>query len=350
MKLYLHIGTEKTGSSYLQTLAAMNRDILLKNGVWFPTAGKRERQLLAGEISAGNAQPLADALNKKQGQLVNALVKEWKKEAEERACKACLLSNELLLLAVSKPSTLRFLVDLIRQEFQSTSVLLMLRDPVDQALSLFKHRAKSGTAPDIEQWPQTSYYYGEALKSFFSSMEETEIQLNCRKYGKQGGYLEKIFFKDWLGIENKLEKPDKRVNPSLSISELLLIKQLRQKSQWLPYFLYAKLQTIPACEKAKETRLTEYYKAILSKHLAQYHEVWNQCNQYLPDGEKLKPPEQNTEKFSKEDKEMTFSEMQGRVLTEFIRDATQPTFKIRLQIRKWRSQLGKLKTQLINKN
>ena len=55
MNLYLHIGTEKTGSSHLQSLSAINRDLLKKSGIWFPEAEKRDNMLLSGDISAGNA-------------------------------------------------------------------------------------------------------------------------------------------------------------------------------------------------------------------------------------------------------------------------------------------------------
>ncbi|MDZ7755183.1 hypothetical protein [Rhodohalobacter sp.] len=63
MKIYLHIGTEKTGSSHLQSIAGINRERLTNEGIWFPKAEKLEQQLLKGEISAGNAQDITDALN-----------------------------------------------------------------------------------------------------------------------------------------------------------------------------------------------------------------------------------------------------------------------------------------------
>ena len=63
MKLYLHIGTEKTGSSHLQSLSAINSNVLQQNGIWFPFEGKSNKSLIKGEISAGNAQSLTNALN-----------------------------------------------------------------------------------------------------------------------------------------------------------------------------------------------------------------------------------------------------------------------------------------------
>ena len=58
MKLYLHIGTEKTASSFVQTTFARNRDWLSSLGVFYPKGGKRENDMMAGLISPGNAKDL----------------------------------------------------------------------------------------------------------------------------------------------------------------------------------------------------------------------------------------------------------------------------------------------------
>lgn len=350
MNLYLHIGTEKTGSSYLQSMAAINRSALQEKGTWFPYAGKHEFQLQQGQISAGNAQPLTDSLHRNNELTIrNILTKHWK-DAEDRRCQSVMLSNELLVLALADDGRVQ-LLETIASEVGFTKIrcLLLLRDPIDQALSLYKHRAKSGTALPIEEWPTTNYHYGSGLYRFLTAIEGSNIKLTCKKYDQRIGHLEKIFFKEWLGIADTLTEPKQEVNPSLSISELLLISHLRLQDTLLPEFLYQRFLGLLKKEKAKEPRITAYYQAILSNHLAQFATTWQLCNQWLPVDEQLKVPSQDSANAGVEEKVMTFSQQQGELLAFFMKELQTPSFKIRITITKWRRKLGNWRNQLMGR-
>src|SRR5690606_18388292 len=124
------------------------------------------------------------------------------------------------------------------------------------------------TVPDIEEWPKSHYHYGTGLEVFFNNLPSEKVQLSCRKYQKEEGQLENIFFRDWLGTKIHLSPPTKKVNPSLTISELLFIKALHKKDPWLPRFLYDKWIEIPLVQKATEPRMTKYYKSVLASQVA----------------------------------------------------------------------------------
>jgi len=347
--LYLHIGTEKTGSSYLQSLAAKNRENLSRASIHFPSAGARDKQMLRGEISAGNAQSLTNALDENNWSAAEMLLKGWSEETRVRNCQKLLLSNELLVLALAHQSRLKHFEELITSVgFHETQVLLLLRDPADQALSLYRHRAKAGTAPSIEDWPEDHYHYGLGLQQFLQAVKNSSLSLSVRKYRKKG--LEDVFFSDWLGVALKVKQPKQVVNPSLSLSELLLIRQLRQNDVWLPRFLYERLLSLPKSQKDPEPKLTRYHEAVLAHYLSQFKATWQLCNQYLPDNEKLEIPLSNDTEVNQEENIMTFSHEQGEIIAKFIKEVSSPAFQWKVQYRKYKNGLGRLKNRIFTSN
>lgn len=348
ISLYLHIGTEKTGSSHLQSVMALNRELLIGKGYWFPLAGKREQHLMKGMVSPGNAQALTNLIEKENYDKASQLLREHLTVAAAKKCDKVLLSNELLLLALSKDGGVENLQNVAQAAgFSEVHYLLVIRDPVEQALSLYKHRAKNGTAVDIEEWPATHYHYGKGLKGFLQQAKAADLLLTCRKYDRQGNQLDHLFFGDWLGLSPEgLKKPEKRVNPSLSISELLLMRQLRKQNPLLPGLFYNVLIQLPKVAKAKEPRIENYYKATLGNALADYSETWNVCNQFLPKETPIASP---LYQAHTPDKVMTFSAEQGAAITQLIHKMQSPLFLARLGFIRYKRRLGRLRNFVLNR-
>lgn len=350
MKIYFHIGTEKTGSSHLQSMAAINRERLRKEGLWFPEAGKRERQLLEGEISAGNAQDITDALNAGEFETCSKIIAEHINKAKEERCHLLLLSNELLMLALAKDKILeQFEAVIKRNGCPDAKYLLFLRDPVSQALSLYKHRAKSGPTYDIEEWPQKQYYYGTRILSFLKEAEHEKVDLTCRKFSRKSGSIESILFQEWLGLNVELKPPPKLVNPSLSLSELLLLKKVRARNPQMAKILYDRLRAVSITFKAKHTGIEQYHKDVLSNYLLQFEETWNVCNSHLPETEQIRCPSKVNKKDLKQKKISSFSEAQLDEISGIITDSLSFSFKLQIEWLKWRRRLGLLKNRLLNK-
>lgn len=342
MKLFFHIGIEKTGSSHLQSISAINRDVLQQHGIWFPLEGKNDELLLKGEISAGNAQILTDAINTNDFNFCESFLTQRIKEAKEKYCDAIFLSNELVLIALSKEEKLNQFLDLLKKVgISDVKFLLFLRDPVAQALSLYKHRAKSGKVLDIEEWPEENYYYGEALKSFLKRAQHQKIDLIVRKFSKEKGALETMLFKEWMDLHVDLIPPPKTVNPSLSLSELMLLKKVRQHQPYMVNILYNKLIDIDKKQKCENSSIEQYHKDSLSNHLEKYKETWSICNQFLPLGEKIIYPKKSIESIAYSNKISSFSDQQMQVIASLISNSLN--LKFRFQISKLR-----LKAQIIN--
>jgi hypothetical protein len=341
MKLFLHIGTEKTGSSHLQSLSAINRNVLQQNRIWFPSEGKNDTQLMKGEISAGNAQSLTDALIANDFIACKSFIARGVEEAREKGCNTLFLSNELLILALAKDDRLnQFATMLDEMDISNIKFLLFLRDPVDQALSLYKHRAKNGNVLDIEEWPKKHYVYGEAIYSFLTKLKKEKIELIARKFSKQKGFLEAILFKQCLGVVADLVPPPKVVNPSLSLSELILIKKVRQEQPYLVNLLYNKLIGISKKCKCENSSIEQYHKESLSSQLTQYKDTWEICNEFLPLNEKIVFPKESANRISVHEKNSSFSDMQMEAIAQIIADSA--TLKVWVQINKL-----KIKTQLV---
>lgn len=333
MKLYLHIGTEKTGSSHLQSLSAINRNVLQQNGIWFPFEGKANKSLIKGEISSGNAQSLTNAINANNFAECESFLTHRIEQTQARSCHSIFLSNELLLLALAKDNKLQQFISMLHKlGISEVEFLLFLRDPADQALSLYKHRAKSGNILDIEEWPSKHYVYGEALVSFLHHVQLEKINLTVRKFSKVKGSLEMMLFREWLNIQEDLIPPPKLVNPSLSLSELILLKKVRKHQPLLVNILYNKFIKIPKKDKCENGTIEQYHKQALSNEMAKFKGTWEICNQYLSRNEKIVVPKEDRNNISFGNKNSSFTDKQMGVIASIINDSL--SLKVRLSIKK----------------
>jgi hypothetical protein len=343
MKLYLHIGTEKTGSSHLQSLSAINKNVLQQNGVWFPLEGKGNKSLIKGEISAGNAQSLTNAINANNFAECESFVVQRIAQAVAWSCHSIFLSNELLLLALATDNKLQQFISILNKlGISEVEFLLFLRDPVDQALSLYKHRAKSGNILDIEEWPTKNYVYGEALLSFLQHAQLEKINLTVRKFSKEKGALEMILFHEWLHIKEDLIPPPKVVNPSLSLSELILLKKVGKHQPFLVNILFSKLVRIPKKDKFENGNIEQYHLDSLSNEMAKYKDTWEICNYFLPLSEKIFLLKEKTYKQSISSKNSSFSDEQMEVIACFIADSVGLKVRFKIKILKFKTLVLKV--------
>ena len=287
MNLYLHIGTEKTGSSYLQSLLALNRAELLKQGIYYPrTAERWERRMESGEISPGNSHLLSEALRSQDFNEARSLISQTYEEANHKQASSVILSNELLIFAISEKRNFNSIHQLfIDCGFTNIKYCLYLREPVEQALSLYKHRAKNGKAPHISEWIKEQHPLPDVLQNFRETLEKQNDLFTLFKYQNREGYFEKTFFHDFLDFREQLKLPEiQQVNPSLNLSELTVIKQLNTIDSRLTRPVYDTLITIPKQDKADDSLLEQNYKAIIYDELKQYGSLWEALNEYIQHG------------------------------------------------------------------
>lgn len=349
LKLYLHIGTEKTGSSFLQSQMVCHRETLQQAGIWFPKAGKWEREMKAGRISPGNGVTLWEHLRDDRMSETSKLLRKYQQEAEGKGCHAILLSNENLLEVFSKVGTFEQLQDVCAAlSVQLTPMLLLLRNPVGQALSLYKHRAKNGKIDGVESWVAEGYQLAKDLDGFLLQLERKTTCCILRKYRKDSHYLMQVFFGDWLGLPTIPPWQEREVNPSLSLSELVLMRQVRQLRPTFTPFLYQRLLSVPTQQKSDDLYLKRYTKEYLNYYLARYQPVWQRCNKWLPEAEKLQLPVASAEAPSKQQQILTFTSKQTQTWMAFIQESTTWRFQIKLLLRRMRKIGAKVKWTILD--
>lgn len=291
--LFLHIGTEKTGSSYIQSLFALNREQLLISGIYYPVDHKWEKEMLAGRISPGNGESFLYLLKNNDWKGVKEMFSIYSQACTRNSCHSILISNENLIEPLSTNDQLKKLMECCRDlVIDSVQFLLVLRDPVEQAISLYKHRAKSGKVNEAAIWLKQDYKLPFHLSAFFEQASSIGIDCIVKRYKKSSLYLTKLFFLQWLGVDWPSNWKDTIVNPSLSFSELALLSKLRTASSSLVPLIYQRFLSIPNHIKSDDVLANKYYEMIFNSELYQFIELWHHCNRLLGDDLLLVPSQE----------------------------------------------------------
>ena len=91
--IFIHGGIHKTGSSFIQTALAQNRDLLIRNSIFCPV-DKRHDMIMKGIPTAGNGMELVEMLRKKKYDDLNARIGNDFAEAARLQCSSLLYSSE----------------------------------------------------------------------------------------------------------------------------------------------------------------------------------------------------------------------------------------------------------------
>jgi hypothetical protein len=289
MVLYLHIGTNKTGSSFLQTMLGRNRALLAEKGILFPLA-EREEDMLSGKISPGNGGQLCINLVSANEPGVTGFFKHNLINAQKAGFTAVLFSNEKLIRALSHPGALKMMVDAaFNAGFTEINVLSIFRDPVDHALSLYQHRAKDGLHSDFNQWLLKDYETIRMLKNFLPQIQQVEgrVKWTFRKYKSDPKAMLDLLFKNWLNIQVPDVNSLPAVNPSLSLSEINLLQSIRNRNPLGVKPLKMGFDNLSKHQKADDTLIRQHLRVEAYHFIKAHQGIFDTLNTKMPDGENL---------------------------------------------------------------
>lgn len=150
MKALLHIGTGKTGSTSIQEYMAVNRQLLLDQGIHYPTSlGPRNHRRLPAMVQK-DGKPgtffrdhgLADPESRQAAR--DGWWREFQAEIGQAVgCERCLISAEhMARLDADEVADLR---DRLATLFDEVRVIVYLRDPVEYAVSMYDTALKVGS-------------------------------------------------------------------------------------------------------------------------------------------------------------------------------------------------------------
>lgn len=156
MKLILHIGTEKTGTTSLQKWMGVNRAAILRQGVLYPRALGQSRHIFASMYAADfeNADPIAYQIHKIADQTGLERFRESTREklraevAGNADASTCLVSDEGLQAVLQRPEEVERLHKLFGGLYDSVQVVIVLRSQLDYAISLASTFSRLGFTID----------------------------------------------------------------------------------------------------------------------------------------------------------------------------------------------------------
>jgi len=344
MKLYLHIGTEKTGSSFLQTVLANNRPLLNRNSIFFPKAGNREKGMKSGLISPGNGKALLILIQNDDLDGIVSLFRKYKTKASIKDCEIILLSNENLITVLHDSTKL----DLLKKccviaGLDLAPSLLIIRNPIEQVISLYKHRAKDGSQENFKEWLVKDYKLPTYLKGIMSQVNNKNFNIKAYQYRRDSEYMIKVFFKNWLDIDDMPDWEESLVNPSLTFSELTFLSHLRKlKPAYVPFF-YKKFLSTPNKNKSEDKLIQESLVIFLNQYLFQYNDVWRSVKNTLRDQGNFVLPKDSSDDFKLETN-VSFTKEQINTYTGFWLETNTLRFKFTLLGNQIWKLLRKIKT------
>ena len=229
-KVIFHIGMPKTGSSAIQHVLAANVDALSELGVHIPYPETLAR---SGKATAGNAERLWNLIGESDSESETTdAVRTWL--AESIAPEGLtLLSSEFLSILSEKETEI---LAAVTQEFADAAIVLVLRDIYDHAFSVWTYKSKEGRETEsftefcgsnyIHPPPGQSGTPIEPLEKFSRHFDDVRLG----HYSSESGALAMMFFAR-VGIEipaGEIAGGDIRVNPSLSLEEIELVRVLNE--------------------------------------------------------------------------------------------------------------------------
>ena len=274
-RIILHIGHGKTGSSYLQSCLALNRDKLLRIGIdypWHPSFTKAT----SGYITIGNGFKFPK-------NLLNLNT-----ESETVA-----FSSEFLFTHL--PASTQF-KDLLEGGEYHFEVLLYTRNLFEMKFSSWGQSVKrGGNTLDLNttllEYPHAPY--SQCLE-WLKLSEEFKFKLLIRNYSNHKQDLAQRFFYDLTGNEDfPLEVPQStNVNRSLTSAELNCQRVVNSLKLGKPNLSDRLVQELPNLKPSNIKCSRKAYDLVLAKNVKHIESL----NQSLDDNEtvQIEPPQEVT--------------------------------------------------------
>lgn len=289
----------------------------------------------SGRISAGNARQLAEAVLANRTGEQDRLIKAGLAAAASAGCSSLLFSSEWLLAALAAGQNLADFSQRVRRlGAERIELLLILRHPVEQFISMYRHRAKRGTAGTISEWASQGYPLPDRLAGLRRQLDAAGVRLTVREYRKQPGWLAHVFFADWLGVEAPPPAAG-TVNPSLTLSELALIRHVAALRPDLVTDLYERLLAVDPGAKHDSDEMLSHARAVATRAVVDSAEEWRRWNEWLPESERLDIPAEASA-AAPEPGAAVFSNRQSEAVVNLLADLARPRFLLGLA---WRQGL-----------
>ena len=309
LRLQLHVGHGKTGSSYLQSWLAANAAVLLNQHQLLypqvcPLTRVRDRRAEQSQFSMGNGfvlnPVLEDGVNwRRQQRWWRRLCRQQSLQPQQLA--SLVFSHEPW--ARQLPSQWPQLMQLVAlMEVEAVDCWLLVRDPFGHALSVYGQMVKRhGFSGSVEDWLGI-YDFPEVLMRFLDAVEASShaVCLRVDHYGSRRQELLQCL-KHWLVLpadgDWKAISED-RVNRSLTPAELILMRWLNARDPDLALRTGEHLiQRLPQLRGAVQPPSA----SVIERFVQRWQGTVDRLNQRLPSHAQLRLPRPEDGGFSGDD-------------------------------------------------
>jgi hypothetical protein len=235
VELYLHIGTEKTGTTSVQRFFGANRELLARQGILYPdTPGNRNHtKLAAAAQDPTEIGPLRKSLGIRTRESIQKLRAELiaglKDEYASRDFKTVVMSGEHCSSRLLEDDEVQWLKDILTPYFDKVHVVVYLRRQDAYLLSIYSTTVKSGATFPLRLPPdhaiRNRYDYWPFLSRWARVFGRDAII--CRKF-ERSALMNGDVVDDFLGVAGiaagpQFERPED-INESLDASTLEFLR------------------------------------------------------------------------------------------------------------------------------
>ena len=235
MHCWLHIGTQKTGTTSLQHCLSANRERLLEQGFLYPSSPGDVNHV--GITAYSRDEEKIDLIRKRCGIQSSADVRVYRRrlsqelndEIEECRPSAVILSNEHLSARVRSPVEVRRVAELCRSFANRVTIVVYLRNQVDYLVSWYNTLVKSGNSNSFDNLGvrrierQVDYARMLAPWARVFGLENMQVRRFEVQDMKGGDIVED--FASIVGFETKRLARADRLNQSLDVEALEFLRR-----------------------------------------------------------------------------------------------------------------------------
>lgn len=284
--LIVHIGHGKTGTSYIQSVLALNIELLSSLGITYPDFGRIMKSARSGDVTAGHSGIFS----------LSSDYEYYPDDLPFDGRDTLLLSGEFLFRSLIRRYEGK-IVNKLAKEYNLT-VICFTRDLMEYSISGWSQVLKmGGCAEDIDTFLQKNVYSIHSfLNDWIDKSKELGFQLIIKNYSKHKDDLLETFCNSInLPMDDLVLPSKKRINRSLTHTENEYLRLLNQMEFNFGFFAGDEpdsallppvgffMKEFPDVKADRIKMSQETYDAIVEANRDSFKKI----NKYLPKEESL---------------------------------------------------------------
>ena len=318
MRLLVHAGTEKTGSSYLQTAFWAADEALVSERIHY-SADRFDSSDRFGGVQ-GDGAAVGGLIHGRDEVGLIYLLRGWRRRAEERGCTAVLLSHAGLWRRLLRDGEAALCGPAAVAGLDEVSAFMLIRDPIDHAVSHYRQVVKAGWTVDrFDRWLKSDYQYLEGLAEVLSA--SSEISWVLRKYEPRRRSLDEVVLTDWLGVSPTVTRAlagEIAVNTSLTATEAVVLASLGSQISGMHDALAPRFLALPSSDRPTDDEAADWMYDHAVRHCQSQLQAAEVLNRYLPVDERLEIPQRLSPDLGSPPRDLHLSEAQWGAIVDGV--------------------------------